>query len=78
MFVIGMTACFMPYKNYRKIRGLLYKEGKIPEARKWWTLAANQEEVDAQVSLGTLFEEEGNIAEAKKLYQKAKEQGGYC
>ena len=46
---------------------LLYKEGKVAEARKWWTLAANQGDVDSQVSLGTLFEEEGNIAEAKKL-----------
>jgi TPR repeat protein len=61
-------------KAQEKLAEQLYKEGKIAEAKKWWTLAANQGEVYSQIDLGTVLEDEGNITAAKLLYQKAREQ----
>ena len=53
----------------------------LAEAVKWYRLAAEQGDADAQVELGLCYRKgigvQKDLAEAKRWFQKAAKQGGY-
>ena len=54
---------------------LLYRQGKIEDAKKLYKETANQNNIKAMYNLAIIARDEGNSQEAREWYQKAAEKG---